>query len=158
VNEVRTCFEFDEKIVDAFLLNRPSHVRNQANPWRSGIDQEFVEKIEHGVLVETPTTKICLGPGPHVALVLFEQRGHVESDVTEMLDEVAAFGGIDKVHQFIATRGPFAYERVEDLIHLVLAIDERADVTVLIQQPACKRYWVSYVLIELRHTEPPKRA
>src|SRR4051812_39175295 len=122
VDEVRAGFEFDEEIADAILLGRPAHIRDEAYSWRCRTEQHVVKETEHRILVEMPAAKVGLGPGPHLALVLFEQSGHIESYSPEMPDEVAAFNGIDKIHHLFAAHDPVADERIEDLIHLILAV------------------------------------
>jgi hypothetical protein len=96
----------------------------------------LVEKPEHCVLVEMSAAEIRFSPGPEFELFLSKQLGHVEPEVSEVTHPACPLFRIDEVEQLLAMRHTIADEGVEKPIFLVLAVDERADVTIWIQYPS----------------------
>src|SRR5689334_20423385 len=154
LDKVRTRFEFERCVTDAVLIDRPSHVGDQPNPWRWGTAQQFVDNAKHRVLIELTSAKIRLCPGSHVALSALEQRGHIKPTTSQVSHQVCPFCRVDKIYRPLAARKPLAHERVENAMLFVIAVDEGADVPIRVEYPARKRGGRWCISVGLGHADP----
>ncbi len=125
-------FELNQAVDLRSGFHRPVHVADNAAARKAclgGVTSPLLERLQHPVLIETAVAKVRFGVSSKLELPTPLGRLRIDAHCAQPLQMIRILIRIYHVNCFVATFKPVLDERQQHAILIVVAVEERADMT-----------------------------
>jgi hypothetical protein len=99
--------------------------------------REVLDQCDHGMLIEAAAGQVGVLPGVHLQHLVPLGGGGIDTGILQMAETLLALLFVRDLEDLLARVKAFLQERQHDFVFVLAAMEERADVTTLVDDRSC---------------------